>query len=474
MSAPAPHFDRGLSNRELAAAITELAGHLNAATRRWLALIAEFDRRKGWSDSVTQSCAHWLNWQCGLDLGAAREKVRVAHALEELPLIAAAMARGELSYSKVRALSRVATPATEQYLLSIALHGTASHVEQLVRQYRRVQEVEALSREERQQARRSVSYYFDDEDGSLVLKARLPAEAGMLLLKALEAAMPELPLPPEVCESQFDVSAETSVLHERSTSEVNDASKSPRDPPTLQRGHAPKIPPTARRADALALIAESFMQHGAGALSGGDRFQIVVHVDEETLRERATGRSEFEHGPGVSAETSRRMACDCSYVKITENEKGEPLDVGRKTRSIPPALRRALNSRDKGCTFPGCTHKKYVDGHHVHHWAEGGETKLSNLVSLCRFHHRQVHEGGMRIERLDDGAWRFVSAKGESWVSSAPGHTQPMAADWTDLATRHEADGIHIDPHTARTHWRGESMDYGLAIDVLLDKERRG
>ncbi len=114
MSGPAPDVDRGLSNRELAAAITELAGHLNAATRRWLALIAEFDRRKGWSDSVTQSCAHWLNWQCGLALGAAREKVRVAHALEDLPLIGAAMGRGELSYWKVREVTRVATPATEQ------------------------------------------------------------------------------------------------------------------------------------------------------------------------------------------------------------------------------------------------------------------------------------------------------------------------------------------------------------------------
>ncbi len=452
MESPSSDALSNLSTRELVSSITELAGHLNAATRRWLALIAEFDRRKGWSDSVTQSCAHWLNWQCGLALGAAREKVRVAHALDELPLIGAAMGRGELSYSKVRELTRVATPATEKYLLDIALHGTASHVERLVRQYRRVQDVEELSREERQQAGRSVSYFFDD-DGSLVLKARLPAEAGMIVLKALEAAKSELPLPREDCEVSFDVPAGTSG--------------------TFQRSFAPKIPPTAQRADALALVAESFLKHGAEALTGGERHQIVIHVDHETLKERTAGRSEFEHGPAMSAETARRHACDCSYVKITEDEKGEPLDVGRKTRSIPPALKRALNSRDKGCVFPGCTHKKYVDGHHVHHWAEGGETKLGNLVSLCRFHHRQVHEGGIRIERLDDGAWRFVNAKGESWVSSAPGHTQSMAASWTDLSTRHEQDGIHIDPHTARTHWRGEAMDYGLAIDVLLGKERR-
>ena len=129
-------------------------------------------------------------------------------------------------------------------------------------------------------------------------------------------------------------------------------------------------------------MAESFLKHGAEALSGGERHQIVIHVDHETLKERAAGRSEFEDGPGMSAETARRLACDCSYVKITEDEKGEPLDVGRKTRSIPPALKRALNSRDKGCVFPGCTHQKYVDGHHVHHWAEGGETKLA-ISSRC-------------------------------------------------------------------------------------------
>ena len=458
MEGPVPTPHHALSTPELASAITELAGHLNAANRRWLALIAEFDRRKGWSDSMTQSCAHWLNWQCGLALGAAREKLRVAHALEQLPLISAAMAQGELSYSKVRELTRVATPATERYLLMIGLHGTASHVEQLVRQYRRVQEVEALSREERQQSRRSVSYYFDVEDGSLVLKARLPAEAGMLLLKAFEAAMPELPLPPEDCEPRLDVPAGTSMQVPAGTS-------------TLQRGHAPAIPPTARRADALALVAESFLKHGAEALSGGERHQIALHVDVETLRERAAGRSEFEQGPAMAAETARRLACDCSVVTILQDETGRPLDVGRKTRSIPPALRRALHSRDRGCVFPGCTHQRYVDGHHVHHWAEGGETKLTNLVSLCRFHHRQVHEGGVTIQRLDDGAWRFCKPNGESLVSSAPGHTRPIG-DWARLTAENEEHALKIDAHTARTRWRGEPMDYGLAINVLLSKDR--
>src|SRR5678815_1278626 len=168
---------------DLASELCTLAGHINAATHRMLKLIAEFDQRHGWNDGATQSCAHWLNWKCGIAMGAAREKVRVAHALEALPKISDAMACGKLSYSKVREITRVASAATEDYLLMIAEHGTAQHVEKLVRAYRRCQEAEELSREERQQQGRSVSYRYDD-DGSLIVTCRLPAEAGAQILKA--------------------------------------------------------------------------------------------------------------------------------------------------------------------------------------------------------------------------------------------------------------------------------------------------
>src|ERR1700733_9972039 len=181
-----------ISLEELEAQITELAGHLNAANYRWLTLIGEFDRRQGWADGRLGSCAHWLNFKCGLNLGAAREKVRVAQALSGLPKIAASMGRGELSYSKVRALSRVACAATEESLLMIALHGTAHHVERLVQGYRRAQEAQALTREAQQHAERGVSYGYA-EDGSLILKARLPAPAGALLIQALEAALEATP-----------------------------------------------------------------------------------------------------------------------------------------------------------------------------------------------------------------------------------------------------------------------------------------
>jgi hypothetical protein len=278
--------------------------------------------------------------------------------------------------------------------------------------------------------------YFYDQDGSLVLKARLPAETGALVLKALDAAVK-------------DVSAETSAPEEK-------------ERPT----------PGARRADALGRMAESFLSHGAGALNGGDRYQIVVHVDAETLKDGCAGRCELDDGPSLAVETVRRLACDASRVTVLEDEEGEPLNVGRKTRSIPPALRRALNARDRGCRFPGCSNTHYVDAHHIHHWAKGGETKLSNLVQLCRFHHRQVHEGRVVVQILDDGAVRFVKPNGQSFDSVAPDHTRPLS-DWHELVEAHTQQNIKIDKNTAATRWRGEQMDYDLGVAVLVQQSHR-
>jgi len=157
------------------------------------------------------------------------------------------------------------------------------------------------------------------------------------------------------------------------------------------------------------------------------------------------------------------LSCDASIVTLTEDEDGEPLNVGRKTRTISAPLRRALNARDKGCRFPGCSNTRYIDAHHVDHWANGGETKPSNLVSLCRFHHHAVHEGGIRIERLDDGALRFVKKNGATIDNVAPGFTQPPG-DWSQLAKG---------PRAPVSSWKGDRMDYDLAVDVLIQQARR-
>ena len=166
--------------------ITELCAHLNAATYRLLVLILELDREKPWGAWGLKSCAHWLNWKCGIGLVAAREKVRVAHALAGLPKISKAFARGEVSYSKVRAMTRVGSVDNEDYLLEIARYGTASHVECLVHKYRGVERREELERVGRQYEERYLKYYTD-EDGSVVISARLPAEMGAVVIQALEA-----------------------------------------------------------------------------------------------------------------------------------------------------------------------------------------------------------------------------------------------------------------------------------------------
>jgi hypothetical protein len=410
-----------VSTPDLIDQITELAGHLNAANARFLALIAELDRRRGWAEWGVKSCAHWLNWQCGIGLGAAREKVRVAHALGKLPRIAAAMVEGRVSYAKARELTRIADASNESYLLNIALCGTASHVEETVRNYRRALDAEELTRDAIQQRDQRLSFHTES-DGSMVIRGRVPAEIGALFKRALEAAEDSLPIPKNVPAGTFS--------------------------DDLQRVRK-------RRVEALAVLAESFLATGPQELAGGDRQQIVVHVDAGTLRHSHAGRCELEHGPAIAAETARRLSCDASLISIVEGERGEPLNVGRKTRIIPPAIRRALSCRDKGCRFPGCSFKRYVDGHHVKHWAHGGETKLSNLMTLCRFHHRLVHEGRVVIQALDDGAFRFVKPDGQAFDSPAPRSTEWAAP-------------VRITPSTAVTRWRGEALDQVGVIDWLM------
>jgi len=411
---------------ELASEICTLSGHINAANHRLLVLIAEFDRRKGWSDGGTQSCAHWLNWKCGIALGAAREKVRAARALENLPKVSAAMASGALSYSKVREITRVAHAGNEDYLLTIAENGTATHVEKLVRAYRRCQEAEELSREQRQQQNRRVSFRHDD-DGSLILTCHLTAEAGALVMKALDIVVESLPV-------YEDVPAGTS---------------------------RELIPYSARRADALARIAESFLAHDVLESPGTDRQQVIVHVAAETLQSSVPGCCEIEDGPSIPAATARRFACDASIVRLDEDEDGEPLNVGRKTRVISAPLRRLLTARDKGCRFPGCCNARYIDMHHIKHWANGGETRPSNLVSLCRFHHRAVHEGGFDVQILDDGALRFVGPDGQLVERGTTGCSQPPG-DVNELPK-----GKFVET------WRGDHMDLGMAVDVLIQESRK-
>ena len=414
--------------------IAEMSAHLEAATARLLDLIREFDARGGWNSGFS-SCAAWLSWRVGLDLGAARERVRVARALATLPRLAQALARGELSYAKVRALTRVATPETEERLLAVGRAGTACHVERIVRGWRRVDRI-AEARETAQRHNGRALRVYQDEDGMVVIRGRLAPEAGAVLLQALAAARETLyQQKRQTFANLDDVSAET-------------------------------LPLEQQQADALALIAESALHHGIDPGAPGERYQVVVHVDAAVLADpEAPGQSVLEDGVRVSAETSQRLACDASRVVMQHGRDGRVVEVAARTRTIPPALRRALHHRDRGCRFPGCV-VRFGEGHHIRHWAQGGPTTLSNLAVLCRRHHRAVHEEGYQLERLPDGELQFRRPNGWALPDVPPPPNvpdQPVKL----LRALNDAEGLVLHAHTATPGWLGERLNVGYAIDVL-------
>ena len=492
------HTDANPKER-LGEEIATLAARIDAATYELLVLIRKFDEQEGWNNGFL-SCAHWLTWRIGLAPSAARERVRVARALGELPLMSEAMKHGQLSYSKVRALTRVAMPDTEESLVDLGRTGTAAHIECLVRAWRRADRAIEASDDELRDAASHFSTHID-ENGMFVIRGRLAPEVGEVLLKALDAASEK--------------------LYDESRGE---------------RGKADRPPVGKLRADALALVAESALASGLDPGSCGGRYQVVVHVNEEELRHRENGsmangvraRASAEaaeagvsaeaaracvsaeaadrgvsaeaagrdvsaetpptngawlgdsHVP-VSAETARRIACDAGKVQMT-HRNGEILNVGRKTRTIPPPIRRALEFRDRGCRFPGCT-SRHCDAHHVHHWADGGETKLSNLVLLCRRHHRQLHEGGFEVRMGADGAVQFFHPRGRPLDESpALPPVGPYPCD--DLLRDLEDAGILVTGNESMPAWDGTPMDLRYVMECLwkppphlqavVDRERYG
>ncbi len=453
--------------------IALLSAHITAATYRLLCLLRVYDEEERWQGF--RSCAHWLSWRTGISLGPAREKVRVARCLPALSLIPEAFATGEISYSKVRAMTRIANPENEARLLDFARHGTTAHVETLVRHWRRIDRGEA-SRADRAE-RRGLSLWLTD-DGSYEVRGRLAPEVGALLLKALEAAETRL------------YRAERRAGTEHKTTAVQ------------------------RRADALGLWLEERVQ---------PQVQLVVHSFEggehrepeqqEEREERQQGASIVlvtEDGSRVSAETSLRLACDAEVVPIARARDGTVLDVGRRRRTVGWRLRKALEARDGGCRFPGCDSRARTHAHHITPWAEGGETAMNNLVLLCPFHHRAVHEGGWRVEMDEWGAPRFFNPLGARIpavpaapdigalvpggdsvtlpkpspasptspaalrmaspappsVSSTPlaDHSVPPVQDF-GLAHWHGRDGI--DAWTGTTLWTGERIDWDWAMVCL-------
>jgi hypothetical protein len=398
--------------------IAILFAHVHAAEHRLLVLIAEFDRLRGWERAGYSDCARWLAARTGIGMEGARERVRTARALEQLPQISASMARGEVSLTKARALTRIATAEDEADLLELARGATGDQTERLVRAWRLGSRHDEEAWEQERHRSRTLSIR-PDSTGMYEVRGKLMPEVGAMLMRAIDAAGDAL-------------------FKERWIPRVSEAGSQAEASAQL-------------RADAIGLLAEramaaGFVTRGCGGFGTGaddavevhegepsgrracgcgssdvpisgtraERYQVVLHVDEGTVSETGDPiHSELEDGTRVSAETSRRLSCDASLIRVRAN--GEVvLDVGRKTRTISPALRRALEVRDRGCRFPHCG-LRFTDAHHVIHWGDGGETSLANCVLLCRHHHRLVHEGGWRVGWWGAGKPVFYDPKGGTW-----------------------------------------------------------
>ena len=360
-----------MSTDRLEADIAYLALEIERCMGRWLELIAEFDRRQGAYAAGFRSTAEWLAHLCALDLRTARDHVRVARRLEEWPVMRDAYAAGELSYSKLRALSRASVEEDERALVAAARESTTALLETKVRSLRSAasSDVDVVNAAH---ARRYLAWSWDD-DGSLRIHGRLGPDEGAALVEALETAAEALhPAPPP------------------------DA-----DPPMERPSQG------ARRADALTEM----------VFSGSPRAQVVLHVDLEALACTAAGGDPpagavcaIEDGPAVPSETARRLTCD-----------GEAIDDhGRRRRVVSPALRTSLERRDGCCRFPGCTRRHGLHAHHIEHWVHGGRTDRENLILLCRFHHRLVHEEGFTVA-VDGGEEVFRRADGRVVHQVPPG-----------------------------------------------------
>ncbi|MCG8370964.1 MAG: HNH endonuclease [Proteobacteria bacterium] len=339
---------------------------INVATYQLLLMIREFDERCGFLKWGLESAAEWLAWRCDFSTTTALEKVRVARALKDLPLVSDRFSSGELSYSKVRALTRVATSSNEQELVDFALQHSTAFVARRCQELR-LGDVSSHSVAETAFASRSLRLRRDARRGMLAVTIELPLEAGELIEKALDKA---------------------------------------RDDECLEHPDILDTTWSKRQADAFVTMVKSFLAGGVCEGSAPDTYLVNVHVDQSALK-GDPGRS------SLPIETVRRLCCDGPAVTIVENGKGQPIHIGRKSRVLTEAIKRIVRARDNDCCrFPGCRNRRFLHFHHVDHWANGGESCPGNILMLCTRHHSLVHEGGFRIEKDFNDAWYFIRPDG--------------------------------------------------------------
>ncbi len=459
---------------DLGERIAEMAAHLDAATHGLLTSLREYARSNNWYAQGFASCAKWLSWRVGMSAGTARDHLRIADRLGELPLIDDALRTGSISYSKVRAMTRVATPANEAMLLEDARHSTGAQLETICRKYATVVRASKEVDQDYDRQRRTVSRR-DLDDGMVRLEATLHPEEAALVWAALDQIARERAMRMQLAaQMRIEVDATGSPVPAQDTTASLQSSQD------LSTGadfssRAPTSRGEFNRADALVAMAHGVARGNAQSRSP---IELVVTVpadvlcvssESSTVSEASAPIAVFADGTCVSAETARRLACDCGVVHMTEDEHGNALSVGRKTRSISSAIKRALLKRDRCCRFPGCTNRLYIDGHHIQHWANGGETEMTNLVSLCELHHRFVHEYGYRVQLDDTQRPQFFDRRG--WeVPEIPERPRCDRVGYDVLAERNAV--LEIDTETNACLWDGARVQYGDVLDALVGDDQ--
>jgi hypothetical protein len=511
-------FDPEAAEEELAT----LSSHLDAATYRQLVLIRQLDESGHWVKAGATTCAAWLSWRIGMNENAARERLRIAHALRDLPKVADAMRTGTLSYSKVRAIVRVATPKMEERLLEYARYTTASQLERIcrgVRQQQLLDTDEDESLDEAEQLRRAFEardlHLRARGDGTVQVVVTLMPDEAQRVYIAVEtmhdAMREECPsLPPtyadafvrlvdvgfeeaavEVVHDSADLDATNHSAESNSTNhsaESNlDATRHSAESNLDVTNHATNhfaesnldaanhsaesnLKATNHSAESNFAANENVAGHSAESnpgvrrkkkVSGGDTQRVLIQLAPHLLSDGLV--ASLDDGTWIAPETWRRVACDCALDLVRVDEAGKVLDVGRRTRTIPPALTRALDVRDAGrCRFPGCNHRRFLDRHHIEHWSRNGETKLDNLLTLCSAHHRLVHEGGWTVE-LDEDEARFSRPDGTPLVWPQPLRVEDAVAELEEAHTE-----LEIGSTTGLTSWNGKTPEYSTCVEAAV------
>ncbi|MFT5530753.1 MAG: hypothetical protein ACI91O_000766 [Candidatus Poriferisodalaceae bacterium] len=357
---------------ELEGRLTSQAARNAANMHEYLVTLEEFDRRKGWVGDGVRSFGHWLNWKIGTGVRVAQDQLRVAKALTVLPVTSEAFSRGELSYSRVRAITRVALPETEVKLVGIAKISTGSQLDKYVKAL-----ITIGAQDDPTPVRAPELSRRGDDDGREVFTLKCDPADGELVWKAVHAAV------------------------------VQDSDKNLDE----------------RRADAFVAIADSYLANGPTDRSGSDRTQIVMHTHAESDVATLTDGTVLDHP------TRRRLECEASHITLNSDADGNETP-GRNTSGISERLRRTLMLRDRHCRWPGCSAEHHIHAHHVIHRTEDGPTVLENLVLLCGHHHRVLHAEGYNINRNADRTWTFLRPDGtviapRPLQMAAPRNAQP-------------------------------------------------